>query len=70
MAVLKQPGTPGPSEFSWGEGLMADPAKGYVPTTAEQLRALYQNDQDPRNVDANSAVNYDDVVVPNQKDPA
>ena len=68
MAVLKKPGTPGPSEYSWGEGLMADPAKGYVPKPAEQLHALYRNDQDPNNISGNAIPNYDDVVVPNQKD--
>lgn len=62
MVVKIQPGEPGESEYSWGRGLMAPPDRGYAPTTAEQLHALYRNDKDPTNTDGSAVPNYDDVV--------
>lgn len=62
MAVRKLPGDPGPSEFSWGAGLMPPPDQGYVPTVEDQLHALFRVSKDPTNLDQTALANYDDVI--------
>ena len=69
MAVKRIAGTPGPTEFGWGEGLMPDPAQGYVPTAVDQLHAAYRVNKDPVNLDPTAETTYTDVVVPGQQLP-
>lgn len=52
----------GPSEFSWGRGMMPAPENGGVPTGRDALRALYRNDQDPNNLDPGATPNYEPDV--------
>lgn len=52
MATKIVPSEPGPSEFSWGKGIMqplASLATG-IPNVENQLRALHRLNEDPTNV--------------------
>ena len=60
MATKIVPGEPGPSEFSWGKGIMAPQTEGYVPKVQDQLRALHRLNIDPTSVDATVELDYTD----------
>lgn len=59
MATKITPSEPGPSEFSWGKGIMAPLSQGHVPNTRDQLRALHRINVDPTSIDPSSEPNYD-----------
>lgn len=49
MATKIVPGEPGPSEYSWGKGIMQplDTMATGVPPVVDQLRALHRLNEDP-----------------------
>jgi len=58
MATKIVPGEPGPSEFSWGKGIMAPISQGHILSVRDQLRALHRMSVDPVAIDETAEPDY------------
>lgn len=60
MATKIVPGEPGPSEFSWGKGIMQPLAslQTGIPNVENQLRALHRLNKDPVSIDETAEPDY------------
>jgi hypothetical protein len=60
MALKIVPGEPGPSEYSWGKGIMQPLAtmQTGIPNSENQLRALHRLNKDPVSIDDSAEPDY------------